>query len=117
VVETATDLLVEAPLRPAQRAALLSLLADAPGWYRPGSSAEPIRIRNLGPTTDARRRDGIAVRFTIELTGAETRGASEGTFDLVLDPEAGRLLEIRSYEHGADAEPVLRTVVSQRVVT
>jgi hypothetical protein len=117
VVETATDLLVEAPLSPGQRAALLSLLADAPDWYQPGTSAEPIQIRNLGATKDALGRDGIALKFTIELTSAETRGASPGTFDLVLDPEAGRLLETRSYEHGPEAEPVPLTVVAQRVVT
>jgi hypothetical protein len=116
VVETATDLLVEAPLSPGQRAALLSLLADAPDWYQPGTSAKPIQIRNLGATKDALGREGIAVKFTIELTSAETRGASPGTFDLVLDPEAGRLLETRSYEHGPEAEPVPLTVVAQRVV-
>jgi hypothetical protein len=120
VVETATDLLVEAPLSPGQRAAMLSMLADAPDWYQPGASAEPIQIRNLGPTKDALGRNGIALKFTIELTsdetGDETRGASPGTFDLVLDPKAGRLLETRSYEHGIEAAPVLLTVAAQRVV-
>jgi len=120
VVETATDLLVEAPLSPGQRAGMLSMLADAPDWYQPGASAEPIQIRNLGQTKDALGRNGIALKFTIELTSGETgdeaRGASPGTFDLVLNPEAGRLLETRSYEHGPAAEPVLLTVVAQRVV-
>jgi hypothetical protein len=116
VVETATALLVQAPLSPTQRAALLSLLADAPGWYRPGTSTEPIQIRNLGPTEDALGRHGLAVEFAIELTSDEARAASPGTFDLVLDAEAGRLLETRSYEHGPDAEPVRLTVVAQRVV-
>jgi hypothetical protein len=116
VVETTTALLVEAPLSPGQRAAMLSLLAAAPEWYRPGASAQPIRIRNLGATQDALGRDGIALRFTLELTSDETRGASSGTFDLVLDPEAGRLLETRSYEHGADADPVLLTIEEQQVV-
>jgi hypothetical protein len=120
VVETATDLLVEAPLSPVQRAAMLSVLADAPDWYQPGASAEPIQIRNLGPTKDALGRNGIALRFTIELrsdeTGDESLGASPGTFDLLLDPQAGRLLETRSYEHGPDAEPVALTVVAQQVV-
>jgi len=36
--------------------------------------------------------------------------------DLVLDPDAGRLLEIRSYEHGRNAEPITLTVETQRVV-
>jgi len=102
VVETATDLLFEAPLGPHQRAALLSLLADAPNWYRPGTGAEPLQVRNLGATTDALGRAGTAVRF--------------GGFDLVLDPEAGRLLELRAYEHGMDAEPIRLTLESQRVV-
>jgi hypothetical protein len=116
VVQTATRLLLEAPLSPGQRAAMLSMLADAPDWYRPGTSAEPIWIRNLGPTTDALGRDGIALRFTIELTAGEARTASPGIFDLVLDPEAGRLLETRSYEHGLESAPLALTVVSQRVV-
>jgi hypothetical protein len=116
VLETAIRLLVEAPLSPSQRAAMLALLADAADWYEPGTSLKPIEIRNLGPTKDALGRDGIALRFTIELTSDETRGASEGTSELVLDPEAGRLLETRSYEHGPDAEPVLLTIVAQRVV-
>lgn len=115
VVQTATDLLLEAPLSPAQRTAMLSMLADAPGWYEPGTSAEPIEIHNLGSTEDALGREGIALRFTLELTPGETRRASPGTFDLVLDPQAGRLLETRSYEHGAGAEPVTLTVVAQRV--
>jgi hypothetical protein len=116
VVETATALLKEAPLSPGQRAAMLSMLADVAEWYRPGASAKPIQISNLGLTKDALGRDGIALKFTIELTSEETSGASSGTFDLVLDPEAGRLLETRSYEHGPDGEPVLLTVVEQRVV-
>lgn len=116
VVETATLLLLEAPLSPAQRSALLSMLADAPAWYRPGSAAEPIRIRNLGPTEDGLGRDGIALRFVLELSPGELRVGSGGSFDLVLAPDAGRLLETRSYEHGAEAEPVRLTVVDQRVV-
>jgi hypothetical protein len=120
VAETATDLLVEAPLSPGQRAAMLSMLADAADWYQPGTSAEPIRIRNLGATKDALGRNGIALRFTIELTsdesGGSLEGASPGTFDLILEPKAGRLLETRSYEHGRQAEPVPLTVVAQRVV-
>lgn len=118
VVATATGLLVEAPLSPGQRAAILSLLANAPDWYQPGASAKPIQIRNLGQTKDALGRTGIALKFTIELTsdeiGDETRGAIPGTFDLVLSPETGRLLETRSY--GPEAGPVLQTVVAQRVV-
>jgi hypothetical protein len=116
VINTAIALLVEAPLSRGQRAALLSLLAHTPDWYQPGTSAEPIRIRNLGPTKDALGREGIALKFALELTAGEARDASPGTFELVLDPEAGRLLETRSYEHGADAEPVLLTLVAQRVV-
>jgi hypothetical protein len=116
VVETATALLVEAPLNPAQRTAMLSMLADAANWYRPGTSAEPIEIRNLGQTEDALGRDGIALKFTMEVTSDEIAGASSQIFDLVLDPQDGRLLEIRSYEHGPGADPVLRTVASQRVV-
>jgi hypothetical protein len=102
VVEAATDLLVEAPLSPDQRAALFSLLADAPDWYQPGSGAEPIQVRNLGPTEDALGRNGTAVRV--------------GALDLVLDPDAGRLLETRSHEHGPNGEPVRLTLETQRVV-
>jgi hypothetical protein len=102
VVETVTDLLVEAPISPDQRAALFSLLADAPDWYQPGSGAEPILVRNLGPTEDDLGRNGTAVRV--------------GAFDLVLDPGAGRLLETRSYEHGLGGEPVRLTLEAQRVV-
>jgi hypothetical protein len=102
VVDTVTRMLVDAPLNPDQRAAMLSLLADAPDWYRPGSGAEQLQIRNLGPTKDALGRDGTAVQV--------------GGADLVLDVDAGRLLEIRAYEHGRDAEPVTLTVEAQRVV-
>jgi hypothetical protein len=118
VVATATEMLVGAPLDPAQRAAILSLLAGAPGWYEPGAGAEPIGIRNLGETEDALGRTGIALRFTIELTpeeiGDDDRGAIPQTFALVLDPERGRLLETRSY--GPGYGPIARTVVAQRVV-
>lgn len=121
VVETATSLLVGAPLSPRQRAAMLSLLADAPHWYRPGASTKPIEIRNLGRTEDALGRSGIAIRFTIELNqeeaGRDERlGAMQGTFDLVLDPQRGRVLEDRSYEHGLNKEPEVATVEEQRVV-
>ena len=121
VVETATSLLVQAPLSPRQRAAMLSLLAHAPDWYRPGASTKPIEIRNLGRTEDALGRSGIALRFTIELNREEAgrderRGAMQGTFDLVLHPQGGRVLEERSYEHGLDKEPVVLTVEEQRVV-
>ena len=121
VVETATSLLVGAPLSPRQRAAMLSLLADAPHWYRPGASTKPIEIRNLGRTEDALGRSGIALRFTIELNqeeaGRDERlGAMQGTFDLVLDPQRGRVLEDRSYEHGLNKEPEAATVEEQRVV-
>jgi hypothetical protein len=102
VVHAVTRMLVDAPLNPDQRAAMLSLLADAPDWYRPGSSAEPLQIRNLGPTKDALGRDGTAV---------QTGGA-----DLVLDVDGGRLLEARFYEHGRDAAPITLTVEAQRVV-
>ncbi len=121
VVETATSLLVVAPLSPPQRTAMLSLLADAPHWYRPGASTKPIEIRNLGRTEDVLGRSGIAVRFTIELNqeeaGRDERlGAMQGTFDLVLDPQGGRVLEERSYEHGLGKEPEAATVEEQRVV-
>ena len=121
VVETATSLLIVAPLSPRQRAAILSLLADAPDWYRPGASTKPIEIRNLGRTKDALGRSGIALRFTIELNqeeaGLDERlGAMQGTFDLVLDPQGGRVLEERSYEHGLNKEPEAATVEEQRVV-
>jgi hypothetical protein len=102
VLGTVEDMLVDAPLNPDQRAAMLSLLADAPDWYRPGSGAEPLQIRRLGPTKDARGRDGTAVQI--------------GGADLVLDVDAGRLLEIRWYEHGRDADPITLTVEEQRVV-
>ena len=36
--------------------------------------------------------------------------------DLVLDPDAGRLLEIRSCEDGRNAEPIPLTIEAQRVV-
>jgi hypothetical protein len=31
----------------------VSLLADAPDWYRPGSNAEPLQISTLGPSREA----------------------------------------------------------------
>ena len=102
VVDTVTRMLVDAPLNPDQRAALLSLLADTPAWYRPGSSSEPLQIRNLGPTKDALGRDGTAVQTVAA--------------DLVLDVDGGRLLEVRYYEHGRDAAPITLTVEAQRVV-
>ena len=102
VVHNITDMLVDAPLNPDQRAAMLSLLADAPDWYRPGRSAEPLPVRSLGPTKDALGRDGTAVQV--------------GAADLVLDVDGGRLLEIRSFEHGRDALPITITVEQQRVV-
>jgi hypothetical protein len=116
VVEAVTDLLVYAPLSAGQRAAMFSLLAEAPEWYRPGSGANPIQIRDLGPTDDALGRNGTAVRIATRPTDDEARRAGEWTVDLVLDPDSGRLLEIRSYEHGRDAEPIPLTVEAQRVV-
>ena len=102
VVHNITFMLVDAPLNPDQRAAMLSLLADAPDWYRPGSSSEPLPVHSLGPTMDALGRDATAVQV--------------GATDLVLDVDGGRLLEIRSYEHGRGALPITITVEQQRVV-
>jgi hypothetical protein len=102
VVHNITEMLVDAPLDPDQRAGMLSLLADAPDWYRPGRSAEPLPVHSLGPTTDALGRDGTAVQV--------------GAADLALDVDGGRLLEIRSFEHGRDALPIVITVEDQRVV-
>jgi hypothetical protein len=103
VVDTVTRMLVDAPLNPDQRAAMLSLLADAPDWYRPGSSAEPLQISTLGPSKDA-------------LWSATGQRCRSGGADLVLDVDAGRLLEIRPYDHGRDAEPITLTLEAQRVV-
>jgi hypothetical protein len=112
VVKTATALLIEAPISPDQRAALMSLLADVADWYQPGASAEPIQIR-LGRTKDALGRSGTEVVATQLTDGARVEGV---LFDLVLDPGGGQVLEVRYHEHDPPAEPIRLTVVAQRVV-
>jgi hypothetical protein len=116
VVETATQLLIAAPLSPDQRATLFSLLADIPDWYQPGTSAKPVQIQSLGPTEDALGRTGITVRIATEPTRDEVTRAGGWLVDFVLDRDAGRVLETRSYEHGPNADPVRETVEEQRVV-
>jgi hypothetical protein len=116
VVETVTQLLMWAPLSPDQRATLLSLLANIPQWYQPGTSATQAQIRSLGPTKDALGRAGTAVRIAADPAPEQAARTGSWLVDFVLDQDAGRVLETRSYEHGPNAEPVRGTVKTQRVV-
>jgi hypothetical protein len=116
VADTALDLLIEAPLSPEQRAAAFRVLADIPAWFAPGTSTRPVRAESLGMVEDSLGRSGIGVRITVDLTpgtAKHTSGSHEihYTADLILDPEDGRLLEVREREFGQ-----VRTVAEQQVV-
>lgn len=122
VAATAVGLLVEAPLSPGQREAAFALLAGAEGWYEPGATATPPRIERAGTDRDALGREGTVVRVVLTLTPAEAgaargdREAVEWALDLVLDPDRGRLLEVREREEGPGSPAWVRVTEAQRVV-
>jgi hypothetical protein len=116
VTDSALDLLIEAPLAPEQRAAALRMLADMPAWFTPGTTTRPVRVENRGVTEDSLGRSGIAVRIMIDLTPGSREHApgsheTHYTADVILDPDDGRLLEVREHELGH-----VRTVAEQEVV-
>jgi hypothetical protein len=90
------------------------MLADLPAWFTPGTTTRPVRAENRGATEDSLGRSGTAVRITVDLTpgtAEHTPGSHEThyTADVILDPEDGRLLEVREHELGH-----VRTVAERR---
>ena len=108
-----------APLSADQRGALLELLATAPQWTTPGTSITPMSVRNLGAATDADGRDGIRIRVELRFTAAEARELSIDpepfALDFVIDPDRGRILEVREFEDGLDGRPQVTTIERQEI--
>lgn len=74
-------------------------------------------MRRCSTSPTALVTNTITTALNQEEAGLDERlGAMQGTFDLVLDPQSGRVLEDRSYEHGLDKEPEVATPEEQRVV-
>lgn len=116
VIATTADLLVTAPIDAAQRAALFELLASAPEWTLPGSSVTPVEVTRVGVAT-AR---GVRVRVELRLTPAERQQLRtsdlEWGLELTIDPVHGRVTELREYEDGLRAPPIVTTIEAQRIV-
>lgn len=108
------SLLTLAPLTGEQRAALFEVILSAPDWYRAdGRSTVAIENRGLAETVDGSA--GIAIRVEVgadEKLRRKYRGTGLGIgaaryFDLIVDPEAGRFLELRG---GVKGQPALSWV-------
>jgi hypothetical protein len=115
VVGAVVNLLTAAPLDAERRAALLDLLATAPTWTTPGSSATPLRVRRLGGAT----ADGVRLRVDTHLTAAEQKRTStiaDWQLEITIDPRRGRITRVREYEGGPDAPPEVTTIEVQRIV-
>ena len=119
VVATVVHLSTDAPVTAAQRAALLELLATAPDWTVPGTSVTPLSTRNLGPDRTADGESAVRLRFELRFTPEEARELSIDpepfALDLLIDPDAGRLMELREYEDGLAGRPIVTTIEVQRI--
>lgn len=107
VMLTVTNLVTQAPLSGEQREAIFKLIETAPDWIRSEGSA-PIRATNLGKAVNQSGQAGILVETAIDLPpiGSAILGVNPGTWRLgiLLDPEAGTVLEVRKSQAG-DAAP------------
>lgn len=121
VVVTIIRLSADAPVTARQRAALLELLATAPEWTAPGSSVTPLATRNLGADRTADGREATRIRLELRFTPEEARELSIDpepfALDLLLDTDAGRLVELREYEDGLSGDPIVTTIEAQRIVS
>lgn len=103
------SLLTNAPLTGEQRAALFEVIMTAPEWYRANGRSE-VTIENRGPDTTVGGLEGIAIRVQMGEDPylkrmSQRYGVNLGAaryFDLIVDPEAGRFLEMQG---GMKGEP------------
>ncbi len=111
VLVSATLLLSQAPLEADQRAALYELLVSAPDWHRKDGGAR-LTIENRGRDKTQTGAEGLLIRTTLGLSAVQADSVSvspgEWVLELLIDPRAGDLLEIRELEDDANQPDVTR---------
>ncbi len=121
VVAVIYYLSTNAPVTAEQRAALLQLLATAPDWTAPGTSVTPLTTRNMGQDRSAQGDAVIRIRLELRFTAEEARELSVDpepfALDLLIDTDAGRLVELREFEDGLSGAPIVTTIEEQKIVS
>lgn len=114
----AIQLLSQAPLDSDQREALFRLLMTAPEWVTSKGSAR-LTFTNEGSVEARSGRTGQKLRMILSLPAEADEGADLNpgiwTLDLVIDTDAGEVLELREFEVD-DQTPEVITIDKMAVI-
>ena len=119
VLMTVTNLLTQAPLTGQQREGLFKLIETSPTWMKSDGTA-PSRTTNLGESESQAGQSGILIQTSIDLppTAAAILGVNPSFWrlDILLDPDAGTVLEVRNTQAGDKAPYSVTTTESLEIV-